>query len=678
MAAYHVGVVGAGNMGVGIAQKMAQEGLMVTLVDLNQEMVDRGLNIIKKALLQGVDRGTLKEEQMTATMERIHGTPDYEELKDMDLVVEAVFEDKKVKSDLLRQLDNICSPKTILATNTSGFYVKDLALVTERPDRVVGMHYFYPPAKNRLLEIITHEGTSEETIVLTDLIGKLHGKMNILVKDSPGFAVNRFFVPFLTSAVRILEEGIANIPTIEKAAKDAFSIGMGPFELMNVTGIPIAANSSDTLGKDMSEFYKTPDLLRKQADSKELWDLSGDIEESQIESITDYLYGVVLGVACEMVDEGVCSKEDCDRGAKIGLRWRFGPFELINRVGIHKIYRCVEAISKKYPGFPIAENLKKQADLGKPFEFSYVDMNIKNGIAYITLNRPEAMNALNVVSVAQLNEKFTAAEKDGSIKAIAFKGAGKSFVAGADIKFFIDNIRNNAIDKNVSFTSDGHSLLRRIETCKKPTVAIVAGLSLGGGSELALACQAIVGTEGASFGFPETGIGIYPGLGGMIRSARIIGKDLAKYYVLTGKTIRAKDAEKLGIITVMTTIPEIESAVEKLVASKIPDKYKNERNDLSFIKLAEVVNEKNLDKILGGEFPSGVEEDLAKQTISILKSKAPMAIKVVNELMAAQEKVDIDEAIKMELSRLTEIFSTEDALAGLSARPGDKVQFSGK
>ena len=122
-----------------------------------------------------------------------------------------------VKFDLFDKLDQICSEKTILATNTSSFYVREFAEKTARPDRFVGLHYFYHPAKNRLLEVIPHEKTSPETLEKSLLAAKLHGKTAIVVKDAPGFAVNRFFVPFLNEAARMLEEGLANIPTIEEA-----------------------------------------------------------------------------------------------------------------------------------------------------------------------------------------------------------------------------------------------------------------------------------------------------------------------------------------------------------------------------------------------------------------------------------------------------------------------------
>ncbi|MEX2104678.1 MAG: 3-hydroxyacyl-CoA dehydrogenase NAD-binding domain-containing protein, partial [Bacilli bacterium] len=153
---FKVGVVGAGNMGSGIAQKMAQEGLEVILVDVTKEQVARGLSIINNTLEEGVKRGIFTEQQVKETIGRIHATSSYEALKDADLVVEAVFENLEVKGEVFKKLDVICDEKTILATNTSSLYVRDLAKFTNRPDRVIGMHYFYHPAKNRLVEVIPH------------------------------------------------------------------------------------------------------------------------------------------------------------------------------------------------------------------------------------------------------------------------------------------------------------------------------------------------------------------------------------------------------------------------------------------------------------------------------------------------------------------------------------------
>lgn len=675
---YKVGVVGAGNMGSGIAQKMAQEGLNVVMADVSQEAADRGLGIIRKMMQQGVDKGVFTQSKVDETFGRLTATADMQALSDCDLIVEAVFEDLEVKGQLMKKLDAICQPKTVLATNTSSLYVHKIAAYTSRPDRVIGMHYFFHPAKNKLLEIIPHDGTSKQTIETASTIAKLHGKVAIFAKDAPGFAVNRFFIPFYSEAVRILEDGVANIATIDKAAKDAFQIGMGPFELMNVTGIPIAVHASATLGAEIGPFYKTPELLKKQMESKQDFDLSEPVAEDKIPAVIERLYGATLGVACEAVEQGVASLADIDRGAKLGLAWKFGPFELMNKYGIDKVYAAAKKLSEINPFFKVPKLLEDQAKAGKPFEIQIVDLAVKGDVAEITINRPEAMNSLNAEVIRQLEKKFDEAEANPQVKTIAFMGAGKAFIAGADIKFFIDNIVNNNVAASVEFTEVGHKLFLRMENSKKLTVAIVDGLSLGGGSELALACQAIIATDAGSFGFPETGIGIYPGYGGMLRTARQIGKALTKYYVFTGKTIKAKEAYELGIVTKMTTPDKIDEAIRELAAAGKPEKYRARKTPDAFKQKEELCMGANADKLLAGQPVAGVDAKLLEETAAILAAKAPLALKTANELMDAQERVSIEEAIKLEIGKLVYMFGTEDALAGLKTAGGKPPVYKGK
>jgi enoyl-CoA hydratase/3-hydroxyacyl-CoA dehydrogenase len=672
-----IGIIGAGNMGSGIAQKMAQEGLNVVSVDIKDEYVQRGLEVIRKTLAEGVKRKIFTSQQADETLARITGTTDFSAVADADLVIEAVFEDKQVKSDLFKKLDGLCSKKTILATNTSSFYVHEFAGQTSRPDRFIGLHYFFHPAKNRLLEVIPHGKTSAETIEKALLVARLHGKTPIVVKDAPGFAVNRFFVPFLNEAARMLEEGVADIPTIEEAAKQAFKIGMGPFELMNVTGIPIAVHASTTLGNELGPFYATAGILKTQMEKNELWDLSGTVDESKIPAISDRFYGVCLGVAACLVDEGVASIEDTDRGAKIGLRWIMGPFEIMNKIGVDKTYAAVEAIARKYADFKMPGILARQKDLGKPFEFRVVDLDVKGDIAFITLNRPEAMNALNETVIAQLGQRFGEAENNPDVKAIVLQGAGKAFVAGADIRYFIQKIKADQIDDIFEFTRKGHQLFLKIENSPKITIALLDGLSLGGGSELALACQAIIATEAGSMGFPETGIGIFPGLGGMLRTARMAGPELAKYYVFTGAPISAADAHALGIVTRLVMPAEVETTIKKLVAEGKPDKYRPREIPEKFKPYALACSEDNVDRLLAGDLPQGIAEDLAARTAKVIGLKAPLALKISNEIIDAQVGKSMQEAIEIELSRLNDIFSTADALEGLSTVGRKRPEFKG-
>ena len=673
-----IGVIGAGNMGSGIAQKIAQEGLNVVVVDIKTEYVERGLNLIEHLLGEGVERKIFSPEQVAEILARITGTTDFSAVADADLVIEAVFEDKQVKSDLFKKLDRLCSEKTILATNTSSFFVREFADQTSRPDRFIGLHYFYHPAKNRLLEVIPHEGTSTETLEKSLLAAKLHGKTSIVVKDAPGFAVNRFFVPFLNEAARILEENVANIPTIEEAAKQAFKIGMGPFELMNVTGIPIAVHASTTLGNELGPFYATADILSAQKDKNKNWDLAGEVDNSKIGAAVNRFYGVCLGVAAALVDEGVASIEDTDRGAKIGLRWMFGPFEIINKIGIDKTFAAVEAITQKYADFKMPQILTRQKELGKPFDFRFVDLEIKNHIATITLNRPEAMNALNEAVVAQLDERFSEAEKNPAVKAIVLRGAGKAFVAGADIRYFVQKIKSDQIQDIIAFTRKGHELFLKIENSEKSTIAILDGLSMGGGSELALACQAIIATPAGSMGFPETGIGIYPGLGGMLRTARMAGPELAKYYVFTGATISAQDAQDLGIATELVSPAEVDVTIKKLASQAMPNKYRRRDIPDKLKPLAMVCDEKNVARLLSGQTPQGVSEELAARTAKLIGFKAPLALKASNEIIDRQANKSIEEAMEIELGRLNEIFSTADALEGLSSLGRKRPEFKGE
>jgi enoyl-CoA hydratase / 3-hydroxyacyl-CoA dehydrogenase len=220
-------------------------------------------------------------------------------------------------------------------------------------------------------------------------------------------------------------------------------------------------------------------------EKKAPWNLAGTVDEGKLPVIVDRFLGVCLGVAAALVDEGVASIEDTDRGAKIGLRWALGPFEIMNKIGIAKTYEVVQRICRAYPDFKMPAILENQHRQGKPFEFNFVDLEVKNGIAFITLNRPEAMNALNETVVAQIERRFTQAEAEADARAIVFQGAGKAFVAGADIRYFVEKIKAGRIPDIVAFTRKGHELFLRVEESKKLTIALLDGLSLGGGSELA-------------------------------------------------------------------------------------------------------------------------------------------------------------------------------------------------
>ena len=287
------------------------------------------------------------------------------------------------------------------------------------------------------------------------------------------------------------------------------------------------------------------------------------------------------------------------------------------------------------------------------------------------------MNALNVTVIAQLTRQFEEAENDPDVKAIVFQGAGKAFVAGADIKYFVDKIKAEKIADIAEFTRKGHELFLKIENSDKLTIALLDGLSLGGGSELALACQAVIATPAGSMGFPETAIGIFPGLGGMLRMARFAGPELAKYYVFTGLPISAEDAQSLGIVTRLIPPAEVEATINQLVSDGKPDKYRPRELPENFKMLAQVCSSENVEMLLAGKLPAGVPEEIASKTAKLMSYRAPIALKLANEIIDQQVGKSIPEAVEIELERLNDIFSTADALEGLSNVGRKKPEYKG-
>ena len=666
MAIQKVGIIGAGNMGSGIAQKTAQSGIEVIMVDVKDEYIQRGLDSIKKTMQEGVERKIFTPEQTQGILSKIKGTTDRGAVKDCDLVIEVVFEDMKVKKDLFKELDKICDQKTVLASNTSSCSITELAKATKRPDRFIGLHFFYHPAKNRLLEVIPGKKSSKEAVELGNQFSNVIGKTGIQVKDSPGFAVNRFFVPWLNEAARLHGEGIS-IPTIDETCKKVFKIGMGPFLLMNVTGVPIAAHSTKGLGDQIGQFYSTCETLQKQFEANKPWDMAGTVDESRAAEVEERMLGCVFTVACDLFNEGVASIEDTDRGAKIGLTWARGPFEMMNKYGIERSYQIVEKFVGRYPGMKVPKNLAKQYNAKTSWDFSYVDLTIKDGIATILFNRPEAMNAINEDVMAQLDKRFTAAEQDPSVKAIVLDGAGKAFVAGADISYFVKKIDQSKIDDIVKFTAYGHSVLNKIDASKKLVICKLNGLALGGGVEIALSADTIVSTEKGSIGLPETGIGIYPGLGGTQRTTRYVGKELAKYLVFTGKTLGPKDAQEIGLVEYVVPSAEVDSKIAELVkAGNVQTKANKGKTELSpkLQAIQAYFENAKLDKLLA-KAPDLDEE--GQKLAKAIGFKAPLAIKMANQIMDEGAVLSLSDGLKKELEGLPKIFATKDAYEGLKS-----------
>ena len=673
-----VAIIGSGNMGSGIAQKSAQENFEIQMVDREEKWVNHGQEIISNLLEQALERRIFNIDQVNAIKEKISGVVGTNNVDPKtDLVIEAVFEDFNVKKDVFTILDQVCNEHTILASNTSSLSVNDLAKSSGRPDRFIGLHFFYHPAKNRLVEIIPAESTTKNTLKAVETYCKTMGKVVIICKDRPGFVVNRFFVPWLNEACILLQEGVATAAQIDSIARDAFNIGMGPFALMNLTGPTIALHATDYLAEQLdTPRYNGAKNLRQMVDKGELWKIGDEEYYDETLSITvkERLLGQVFAVAGQIVDEEICSKEDVDRGAKVGLRWDEGPFEIANRIGIKEAYRMAEKYCKLV-NFEIPVTLENQFNISEDFIFSYIDVEINDSIAIVRLNRPEAMNALNVKLVTELGDVIDGLNQNNSVNTIVLEGAGKAFVAGADVKFFVDKINEDSFQEIYEFTAHGHEVLNKIENSPKVTIALTTGLALGGGLELALSCDYRIGTNRTQFRFPETNIGIYPGLGGTQRTTRICGLEIARYAILAGNFLNSETAKAFGLLTHLVDVNDIDKTIDEIInLGKNNDKYlKNSIDEShSIVKFARsFYTDENLYSILNGSDLENFDmsDNQVSKQIKSLSRTAPIALNIASKLLdiANNKDTEFNQGLKQELDNLEHIFSTSDSLEGLSA-----------
>ena len=273
-----IGVLGAGAMGHGIALVSARIGCDVLLLDVEERFVQNGLNLIDKFLTKSVQKGKMTEDEKNAVTRRIKGTTKMQDLADVDFVIEAVLEDIELKKSVFKELDSLCRPDVILASNTSSMSLTEIGAATGRPGKVVGMHFFNPVPIMRLVEVIRGLETDDETVRVTTELAEKMGKVTVEVKkDSPGFIVNRIMIPHMIEAIRIVEEGIASVEDVDKAVKAGLNYPMGPFELMDLTGIDICYFVAEYFYKELNKENKwvSPTLLKNMIRAGKFGNKSG-------------------------------------------------------------------------------------------------------------------------------------------------------------------------------------------------------------------------------------------------------------------------------------------------------------------------------------------------------------------------------------------------------------------
>jgi len=273
-----IGVVGAGTMGTGIAHLAAMAGYDVILRDIDMAFVDRALKTMDKLMSRSVEKGKMTEDVRQATLSRIKPTTELEDLASADFVIEVVLEKMDLKREVFQALDRICRPDVILATNTSSMSITEIAATTGRPDKVCGMHFFNPAQIMRLCEVIRGIKSSDETITTAIELARAFGKTTVEVKkDSPGFIVNRIMIPQFVEAARLLQEGVASAEDIDTAIKLGLNYPMGPFELMDFTGVDIGYFVMEYFADEFRDSqYAAPQIIKQMVRAGKLGKKSGE------------------------------------------------------------------------------------------------------------------------------------------------------------------------------------------------------------------------------------------------------------------------------------------------------------------------------------------------------------------------------------------------------------------
>ncbi|AGK61420.1 3-hydroxyacyl-CoA dehydrogenase /Enoyl-CoA hydratase [Archaeoglobus sulfaticallidus PM70-1] len=569
-----IAVLGAGAMGHGIAYVSALAGYDVWVRDIDQKFLDKALENIKKMLEKAVAKGKMKEEKAKEVLDRLHFTLDMKEaIEGAELVIEAVPEIMDLKKKVFEEVQKYASPECYFATNTSGLSITEIANITDRPEKFMGLHFFNPVPIMQLVEVIKGEKTADSTIEYGVNFVKSIGKTPVVVKkDVEGFIVNRCLVPYLALAIDDVGRGVATKEEIDATMKYKYAFPMGPIELGDFVGLDILY-----YGGEQWSLVPNADILKEKIEKKELgmktgrgfYDWSKGRPEIPKELAGKYdalrLIAPMVNIASGLIEMGVASAEEIDLAMKLGTNMPKGPCELGDEIGLDVILKKLEELyeEKKLDVLKPTELLKKmvaEGKLGKKsgegfYSYKAGEVTFKNiivekddKIAKIILNRPHRLNALSFELLDELEMALKQLAKDESRVLIITGSGDKAFSAGFDLQEALADPSTLRPANSAMVAARGQEVFTLIERFPKPVIAAINGYAFGGGCELTLACDFRIMSKAGKIGLTETAIGLIPGWGGTQRMAKLIGLAKAKELIFLAKRLTADEAEAIGLV----------------------------------------------------------------------------------------------------------------------------------
>ena len=591
-----IGVVGAGVMGHGIAAVFASSGYNVILSDVQDSFLSAAIDKMKWSLENLYKKGTLKE-KAEDIIARVRTTTDLNEFASADYIVEVVKEDSTAKRNVLEKLDSIAGPECIFASNTSTIPITELASMTRRADRFIGLHFSNPPIMMPIVEIILASNTSEKTLSTTeDLVKSIHKEYVTVRKDVPGFLINRLNDRVILESMKMLEAG-SHMGNIDAMFRFRLGFPMGICELLDFVGIDTVYNANREM---RSRGFSTEEsaLLKQKVEAGELGMKSGrgfypypkpDVYARPVLLPNEGMFSIspvkllssAINEAAWIVRNGVASKEDVDRSMKMAMNWPEGPLEMADRFGLDNVTAMLdqqfkETGSERYRVDPLIQEMLDQGKTGirKGEGFLVWNADIRNfgpvsyigvdNFAIIALNRPDRLNALNEETWEGIRKALEEALVQERVRTVILTGSGRAFSAGDDIDMM--EKWKSSMDAKIWMNTLAQPLLDVISRYPKPIISAVNGIAFGGGCELNMMFDIVIADNTAMFSLPEGLIGAMPPLGSSYGIA-LISRKLARY-ALTGDWFSAEEALKLGMVDVVVSGDQL-MAVATEYAKKI-------------------------------------------------------------------------------------------------------------
>ncbi|MCU4718250.1 3-hydroxyacyl-CoA dehydrogenase/enoyl-CoA hydratase family protein [Halapricum hydrolyticum] len=577
-----VAVLGAGSMGHGIAEVAALAGYEVALRDIDEDLVQDGYENIEWSVEKLAEKDRLDEDP-EVVLDRITPLVDLEAaVGDADVVIEAVPEVMDIKTEVYGSLEEYAPDRAIFATNTSSLSITDLSEMTDRPEQFCGMHFFNPPVRMQLVEVITGKHTSEETLETVEALAESFDKTSIRVrKDSPGFVVNRILTPLLNEACWAVNEGGADIRTVDSTGKYDIGIPMGPFELADRVGNDVAHHVLEYLNSELGEAYEPCPLLTEKIDEGKFGEKTGegwydhdegveipaDAGEGAIER---RLLAVLANETAKLIEDSVAPIEDIDEAMMLGAGFPDGPGKLADAAGVETLVETLEGRHAEtgHPRYEVSDGLREIADNGGFYAddegeasgraYEQISVEIDGRVGHIEIDRPHRMNSITVQMLEEIEHAVEALEEDDDVRSLLVSGAGdRAFSAGFDAASAAPGSGLEATE----ISRYGQQVTGAFEECPKPVVAAIDGYCLGGGMELATGADLRVASERAQFGQPEHNLGLLPGWGGTQRLSAIVGEGRAKEIIFTARN--DYDAETMADYGFVNEVVENESFEER-------------------------------------------------------------------------------------------------------------------